>query len=126
MKNNRVIFKKDDTYILFKGCIYKLIKITNKKIIILNVDTLLLYVIKWGPFCACLWFRTLDEARTNSKIYNNYYNLNNLKFNYDSEDIFNYDMKEPLKLLQPTNQENIKQYKKLGLLCETTYKICYV
>ena len=115
-----------EQYILFKGGIYKLINISNKKIIILNVDTLLLYVIKWGPFCACRWFRTLDEARTNFKIYNNFFELNNLKFNYGSEDIYNFDIKEPLKLLQPTSQKNIKQYKKLGLLCETTYKICYV
>ena len=122
MKTN--IGYKNDNYILYNGVIYKILKIINKtaRVIIINIETLLIYSITWQLYGNLKWFRNLEEIEEEKIIHQNYYNINNLLFNYNSDDIFNFNFNESPRLITP-NKTNIKYYYRQGLTADTFYKV---
>jgi len=110
----------EDIYILFKGTIYKSIKYNEEKHIILNVDTMALYSISWGLYCTLKHFKKMDEAIENKLLYNNVFQINQLKTNYGQNDIYNYDFPEQPKPIN-YNKTNMKHYRPLGISGQTQY-----
>lgn len=115
---------KNDNYILYNGVIYKILKIINKtaKIIIIDIETFLIYSITWQLYGNLKWFRNLEEIEEEKTTHKNYYNINNLLFNYNSDDIFNFNFNESPRLITP-NKTNIKYYYRQGLKANTFYKV---
>lgn len=109
-------------HVLFKGAIYKAIKENEKKRIIMNIETNVLYSISWCLFGALECFKTLEEAKEQQKKHYTVFNEFKLKWNYGETNIYNYEpVEQPNQLIN--NKTNIKHYHQLGLNIETNYKI---
>jgi hypothetical protein len=114
----------NEHYVLYNGIIYKILKIINKtaKIIIIDIETLLIYSITWELYGNLKWFRNLEEVEEAKNIHSNFFNINNLKYNYNSDDIFNFNFNENPRLITP-NKTNLKYYSRQGLNAKTFYKV---
>lgn len=111
--------EEENIYLLFKGVVYKCIKHNEEHHIILDVSTLMLYTISWGLCWALKHFETLEEANQNKLLYNNVFILGQIKINYGETDIYNAELKEPIKQIN-VNKTNInKHYKPLGIGIQT-------
>lgn len=113
----------NDEFLLYKDNIYKFIKMNDVNIIIMNIKTNSLYSISWGLYLALKHFKKIEEATEQNKLYKNVFVLNQIKTNYNNDDIYNFNLPETPKKIEYT-KPNIKHYQELGITALTQYIKC--
>lgn len=107
-----MLFNEPLLFMLYRGNIYKKLKIIDKtaRVIVRNCKTGYLYSITFHLFANLHWFFIEEDAKEFGKIYDNYFNVTNLRVNCGSEDAHTYNFGEYERLIN-INKSNISLYK---------------
>jgi hypothetical protein len=92
-------------YLLYKNVIYETFKHNEAKHIIKDIETNQLFIMSWALFFNLYMFNNLDQVKEHKQKYNNYFNKGQLKYYFDSEDIYNYNYDETLTLYTPKTKQ---------------------